>query len=165
VFDVTPDGRLSNAPVVNAEPGTVPFAVTFDRGGDLVVAKAGTNAIATYRLDPDGSVTLLDRVATGQSATCWVAPANGFLYASNAGDATESGFAAGSDGSLTLLGTTATDPGTVDAAGTPDGQNLYVQTGGTGVIDAFQVTSSGALTPIGSVVLPGGAGGEGIVAL
>jgi hypothetical protein len=33
------------------------------------------------------------------------------------------------------------------------------------VIDAFQVTSSGGLTAIGSVVLPGGTGGEGIVAL
>jgi 6-phosphogluconolactonase (cycloisomerase 2 family) len=143
----------------------VPFAVTFDRGGDLVVAEAGTNAVSTYRLGPDGSVTLLVRLATGQSATCWVASANRFLYASNTGSTTESGFAPGPDGSLTLLGTTGTDPGTVDAAGSPDGQNLYVQTGGNGVIDAFQVTSSGALTPIGSVVLPGGTGGEGIVAL
>jgi 6-phosphogluconolactonase (cycloisomerase 2 family) len=165
VFDVAPNGRLSGAPVVNAEPGTVPFAVTFDRGGDLVVAEAGTNAVSTYRLGPDGSVTLLVRLATGQSATCWVASANRFLYASNTGSTTESGFAPGPDGSLTLLGTTGTDPGTVDAAGSPDGQNLYVQTGGNGVIDAFQVTSSGALTPIGSVVLPGGTGGEGIVAL
>ena len=34
VFLVRNDGRLSGTPVVNAEPGTVPFAVTFDaRGG------------------------------------------------------------------------------------------------------------------------------------
>jgi DNA-binding beta-propeller fold protein YncE len=37
-FAVRPDGRLSNSPVVNGEPGTVPFAVTFDPAGDLIVA-------------------------------------------------------------------------------------------------------------------------------
>ena len=34
--------RLSHSPVVNSEPGTVPFAVTFDRAGHLVIGEAGT---------------------------------------------------------------------------------------------------------------------------
>ncbi len=42
VFGVHFDGRLSSAPVVNAEPGAVPFAVDFDAAGHLVVTEAGT---------------------------------------------------------------------------------------------------------------------------
>ena len=78
-------GRLSASPVVNPEPGTVPFAITFDPAGHLVIAEAGTNALATFALRQDGTVTLLDAVGTGQAATCWVAPDRGLLFASNAG--------------------------------------------------------------------------------
>ncbi|HWJ51444.1 MAG TPA: hypothetical protein VNR42_10505, partial [Solirubrobacteraceae bacterium] len=43
VFHVSPvSGRLSASPVVNSEPGAVPFAVTFDSEGHLLVAEAGT---------------------------------------------------------------------------------------------------------------------------
>src|SRR5580700_3930024 len=75
VFGVGPDGRLSAAPVVNSEPGTVPFAISFDQAGHLVIAEAGTNALATFALHRDGSVAALSQVGTGQAATCWVAPA------------------------------------------------------------------------------------------
>ena len=164
VFHVGPFGYLSAAPVVNAEPGTVPFAVTFDGVGHLVVADAGTNALSTFSLGPDGATTLLDAVGTGAAATCWVAPARGFLYASNAGSATVSAFASSASGTLSLLGGTPTDPGTVDASATADGRYLYVQTGGNGVVDGFHVGVDGGLTPEGSVTVPGAAGGEGIVA-
>ena len=164
VFHVGPFGYLSAAPVVNAEPGTVPFAVTFDGVGHLVVADAGTNALSTFSLGPDGATTLLDAVGTGAAATCWVAPARGFLYASNAGSATVSAFASSASGTLSLLGGTPTDPGTVDASATADGRYLYVQTGGNGLVDGFRVGVDGRLTPEGSVTVPGAAGGEGIVA-
>jgi hypothetical protein len=62
-----------------------------------------------------------------------------------------------------LLSTTGTDPGTVDAAAAPGGRFLYVQTGGNGIVDEFTV-GSGTLTEIGSVIVPGAVGGEGIVA-
>jgi 6-phosphogluconolactonase (cycloisomerase 2 family) len=164
VFDVGVLGRLSTSPVVNAEPGTVPFAVSFDASGHLVVANAGTNALATYTLNPNGTVTLMDAVGTGASATCWVAPARGFFYASNAGSATVSGYEDTFSGELTLLGSTATDTGTVDASASSDGQFLYVQTGGNGIVDEFRVGSGGSLTEIGAVMVAGAAGGEGIVA-
>jgi 6-phosphogluconolactonase (cycloisomerase 2 family) len=164
VLAIAGSGALS-APVVNAEPGTVPFAVTFDPSGDLVVAEAGTNALATYSLGSDGTVSLLHRVATGQAATCWVAAVGSFLYASNAGSGTESVFASGEGGSLALLGATQTDGGTVDAAATPDGAYLYVQTGAQGNVDGFRVNGDGSLTPVGSVTVPAAVGGEGIVAL
>jgi len=109
-------------------------------------------------------VTLLDSVGTGQSATCWVAPDGGLLFASNAGSATVSGYTSSAGGQLTLLGQTATDPGTVDAAVTPGGRFLYVQTGGNGIVDEFAVGSGGSLTEVGHVTVAGAVGGEGIVA-
>lgn len=165
VFGVTPSGRLSSTPWVNAEPGTVPFAVTFDGLGHLVVAEAGTNALATFTLQANGTTTLLNALGTGQNATCWVAHAQGHLYVSNAASATVSGYRSAADGTLTLLPqATATDPGTVDASASVGGQFLYVQTGGNGIVDAFQVNADGTLTPRGSVTVPGSAGGEGIAA-
>ncbi len=164
VFGVHRDGRLTASPVVNSEPGTVPFGVTFDRAGHLIVTETGPNALATFALHADGSVSLLDAVATGQAATCWVAPAGGTLYASNAGSASLSGFRSDRHGQLTLLGQTGTDPGTVDATASPDGRFLYVQTGGNGIVDEFALGSGGALTQIGSVTVAGAVGGEGIAA-
>lgn len=164
VFRLGRLGYLSFTPVVNVEPGTVPFAVSFDGDGNLVVAEAGTNALATFALNTDGTVTPLDAVPTGQSATCWVAAAGPFFYTSNAGSGSVSGFAGGG-GSLALLGNTSTDGGTVDAAASPDGSFLYVQTGAQGNVDAFHVNHDGSLSAIGSVAVPGAVGGEGIVAL
>jgi 6-phosphogluconolactonase (cycloisomerase 2 family) len=163
VFHVGFGGRLS-APVVNSEPGTVPFAITFDSSGNLVIAEAGPNALATFTISGHGTLTQLDTVGTGQTATCWVAPAGSFLFASSAGSAAESGFTDAADGQLTLLGATATDAGTVDASAAAGGQFLYVQTGGAGIVDEYAVGAGGALSPIGSVTVPDAVGGEGIVA-
>lgn len=163
VFGVRFGGGLSASPVVNSEPGTVPFGITFDQAGHLVIAETGPNAVATFNLSWNGTVTLIDAVGSGQSATCWVAPDGGFLFASNAGSASISGFSASAGGQLTLAGQSATDPGTVDASASPDGQILYVQTGGNGIVDEFSV-AGGSLTKVGSVTVAGAAGGEGIVA-
>jgi 6-phosphogluconolactonase (cycloisomerase 2 family) len=166
-FSVRPDGRLSRSPAVNPESADVPFAVTFDQAGHLVVANAGPNSLSTYTLNADGTVDPIDAVDTGQAATCWVASAHGFFYASNAGSGSVSRFAEGprADGQLTLLGLpTSTDPGTVDAAATGSGQYLYVQTGRSGIVDEFAVQTDGSLNPVGSVTVPGAVGGEGIVA-
>lgn len=166
VFRVGPFGLLSPSPVVNAEPNAVPFGVTFDPAGRLVVAEAsGTDpALATFVLNPDGTLTSVDTVGTGQPATCWVASARGFYYASNAGGPSLSGFQENPLGQLDLIGNTPTDPGTVDASASVGGQFLYVQTGGNGIVDEFQVNGNGSLTEIGSVTVAGAVGGEGIVA-
>jgi DNA-binding beta-propeller fold protein YncE len=164
VFGVLGNGQLTPAPVVNSEPGTVPFAVTFDSAGHLVVAEAGTNALATFALSPGGAVTLLSAVGTGEMATCWVTSADGLLFASNAGSGSVSGYSVNPAGLLTLLGKTGTDAGPVDSAASPDGNYLYVQTGGSGIVDEFAVGAGGTLSELGSVTVPGAAGGEGIAA-
>ncbi len=164
VFHVGFFGELSPTPVVNSEPGALPFAVTFDTAGNLVVADTGIGSVVTYRLGVNGTVTELDAVASTQAATCWIAPAGGYFYSSNAGSATVSGYGESPVGQLTLLGQTATDPGTVDASASTGGQFLYVQTGANGIVDEFDVNANGTLTGIGSVTVAGAVGGEGIVA-
>jgi len=164
VFRVGFFGLLSRSPVVNSEPGALPFAVTFDPAGNLVVTDTGIGSLVTYSLQRNGTVTQIDAVSSTQAATCWVAPAGGFFYTGNAGSATVSGYQESGIGQLTLLGQTPTDPGTVDASASANGQFLYVQTGGNGIVDGFQVNASGTLTEIGFVTVAGAVGGEGIVA-
>jgi 6-phosphogluconolactonase (cycloisomerase 2 family) len=164
VFSVSPAGALSATPVVNPLPGTVPFAVTFDRQGHVILAEAA-GAIASFQLKESGALAQLDVVASEQAATCWVAQARGHFYTSNAGSGSLSTFSSSFGGQLlTLLGDTPTNGGTVDATTTLDGGFLYVQTGAEGVVDEFAVGLQGALSEVGSVTVPGGVGGEGIVA-
>jgi 6-phosphogluconolactonase (cycloisomerase 2 family) len=161
VFGVNVFGGVSLHPVVTPDPGAVPFAVTFDRTGLARVAEAGTNSVATYRLGRDGSLTLLGRVSTGGQATCWITTNGRELFVSNAASATVSRYAV-HGAALDALAPLTTDGGTIDATVSADGRNLYVQTGATGTVDEFRINPDGSLTAIGSVVVPGGIGGEGI---
>ncbi|GAA4989429.1 lactonase family protein [Kitasatospora paranensis] len=164
VFDLHRTGAPADAPVVTAQPGAVPFGFVTSGDRGLFLTQAGPNAVATVRIHRNGTATQSAAVATGQSATCWVTAAGGFLYASNAGSSTLSAFRVGERGDLTLLGTTPTDPGTVDSAASSDGRFLYVQTGVKGIVDEFRVGRDGSLTALGSQTVPGAVGGEGIVA-
>ena len=164
VFAVGWDGRLSAKPAVNSLPGDVPFDVAFDQAGHVVLTEAGPNAVATFTLSRGGKLTQLDSAATGQMATCWIVRAGRYFYVSNAGSGSVSGYRTRWTGGLTALGNTATDAGTVDAASAAGGRFVYVQAGKAGIVDEFAVGAGGALTPIGSVTVPGAVGGEGIAA-
>jgi len=155
---------LSATPVVDSLPGTVPFGVTFDNQGHLLVAQAGNNSLASYALSESGALSQLDSVATEQAATCWVeAGAGKYYYASNAGSASITGFLSSLHGKLlTKLEDTPTHPGTVDAAAA--GKYLYVQGGKEGTVDEYEVQPGGSLKSLGAVIVPSGEGGEGIVA-
>lgn len=163
VFNIGFFGYLSASPVVNAEPGTVPFGITFDLANHLVISES-SGALATFALNRNGTVRQLDAVPSGQVATCWVAQADGYFFTSNPGSSSVSSYQEHSGGQLSLLGDTTTDPGTVDAAPSDNGQFLYVQTGADGIVDEFHVNGNGTLTEVGSVTVPDAIGGEGIVA-
>lgn len=165
VFRVGLFGRPSSTPVVNFLGGAVPFGVTFDPTGRLVVAEAGVNAVASFAIRPSGILDPIEEVATGQAATCWIVRNGDYLYLSNAGSANVSGVSDDGHGSLGLLGTTPTDAGTVDAAASHDRQFVYVQAGAAGIVDEYRANADGSLTQVGSVTVPGAVGGEGIVAL
>lgn len=164
VFRLDRAGGIVGAPMVNTEPGAVPFAFVGAGPRHLFLTQAGPNAVASVRVERDGTVTQESVADTGQAATCWVTAVGDFLYASNAGSNTVSGFRIAADGQLTPLGTTATDPGTVDSAASADNQYLYVQTGGSGIVDEFKINPDGSLTAIGTQPVPNAVGGEGIVA-
>jgi 6-phosphogluconolactonase (cycloisomerase 2 family) len=164
VFAVRADGRLSSAPVVNSEPGDVPFGISYDRLGHVLIANAGNDSVASYSLDRSGHLAPLGLSMTGQAATCWIVRAGQYFYASNAGSGSLSGYAVGSGGGLTALGNTATDAGTVDATSADQGRFVYAQTGAAGIVDEFAVGSGGALTKVGAATVPGAVGGEGIAA-
>ena len=161
VFGLERFGGPAAAPTVNLLPGDVPFALATDRSGHLVIAQAGNGAVASYDVSRSGTLTAVSSAATNAAATCWVARVGSYLYASNAGSASVS-VVSDHGGSLTLSGATPTDPGTVDAAASPDGRFLYVQSGGAGKVDAFAIGHDGGLTAIGSVTVPNAVGGEGI---
>jgi 6-phosphogluconolactonase (cycloisomerase 2 family) len=164
VFAVKANGTLSKSPVVNSLPGAVPFAVSFDKQEDLVVAEAA-GALASFKLLENGTVSQLDSVPTGKVATCWVTRSGAYFYASSTGSASLESFNSSAGGALlTLLGNAETDPGTVDASVTRNGDFIYVQAGITGTVDEFAIGAQGALNKVGVVTLPGGIGGEGIVA-
>ena len=165
VFRLDDSGAPAAYPVVTHLPNAVPFSfVTDPDSGNLYLTEAGPNAVASFRLEYDGTLTPLRTVATGQSATCWITRIGDLLFASNAGSATVSIYRTDQDGSLRALGTAPTNPGTVDSAASRDGRFLYVQTGGQGVLDAFAVRPDGTLTPIGAFPVPDAVGGQGIVA-
>lgn len=150
VFRVGPFGYLSPSPVVNAEPGNVPFAVTFDPVGHVVVADAGTNAVSTYSLTPDGMLSSIATVATGQSATCWITSAQGAYFASNAGSATISGFAEQVfSGQLSLLGATPTDAGTKLRVAGSDPVFRSIQAGQRRVDVQIQTNAIRPFSPVG----------------
>lgn len=164
VFNVGFFGALSPAPVVNTVAGTVPFAVAFDQAAHLVVAEAGPSALATFDLNQNGTVTQIDSLASGQTGLCWVTTAGSLFFTGNTSANSTSGYQTSASGQLSLLGATHTDPGTVDGSASSNGQFLYVQTGGNGIVDEFQVNTNGSLTEIGSVTVAGAAGGQGIAA-
>lgn len=161
VFAVGRSGQLAQQPVVNSEPGAVPFALAFQGNGQVVGVEAGTNSVASFSLSWNGTLTQISSVATGQAGSCWLVADGSALFVGNAGSGSES-TVLNTAGTLTLNATTPTDAGTVDAAVTPDGRYLYVQTGAAGIVDEFQVGAGATLTEIGSVTVPDAVGGEGI---
>ena len=166
VFHIAPSGAPSSSPVVNVEAGVVPFAGTFVDDRHLLVTEAGPSVVAGFTLHGDGTLTPGPSLSTTQMATCWiVAGSDGTFYTSNAGSATLSTILLGQHGQLALAGQTDTAGGTVDASVSSDGRFLYVQTGATGTVDEFRIHADGSLGSVGSVLVPGAVGGEGIVAL
>ena len=165
VFAIDASGAPSETPVVTNLPNAVPFGFVPNDHRGIFLAEAGPNALVTLDIHRDGTARQTAFAATGQSATCWVVAVGDLLYASNAGSNSISGFRASDRGRrLTALGYASTDPGTIDAAASPDGRFLYVQTGVNGIIDEFTVNRDGTLTQLGTATIPNGAGSEGIAA-
>ncbi len=159
------DGYLSAAPVVNAEPGTVPFAISFDRYGHLVIAEAGTNALATFALAPRGTLSLIDAVPTGARPPAgWPRPGRSCSPPTRAAPR-RAASPPRPGGQLSLLGGAShrsRDRGRVRGGRRPVPVRPDRRARDRRRVRAWG--AGGSLTEIGAVTVPGAAGGEGIVA-
>lgn len=164
VFAVTPSGSVTGAPVVNPSATPVPFGFTFDHAGHLVVTEAGTSALTTYTLNGNGSLTELGSTTDGLAALCWVTTNGTYFFGANAGSAAVTSYSIGVSGTPTIVGSATTDPGPIDLAASSDGQSLFVETGGSDLVDTFAIHAGGSLVATGAVApeVPGHTGLEGI---
>jgi 6-phosphogluconolactonase (cycloisomerase 2 family) len=153
VFSVGFGGNLSSSAKVSGAANAVPFSFTFDAQGRIVATEASNSSVSTYSIGSNGSLTLVGTVSDGQTALCWIASAQGYFFGSNAGSGDVSSFGETADGVPTLLNAKVaiTHPGTTDSAVSPDGAFLYVESGGSGALDAFAVNANGTLTPIETI--------------
>ena len=163
VFRVLADGKLS--PIVtspSAGPGV--FSVSFAPKGVAIVSETGpanvTNgsAVSSYEILPNGTLSAISTsVPTLGAANCWnaVTPDGRFIYVSNAGSSTISGFAISAPGVLsalpgTVVGENPNGAGNLDIAVSADGQFLYTLNSSNGTIGIFAIQKDGTLSSVGS---------------
>jgi 6-phosphogluconolactonase (cycloisomerase 2 family) len=172
-FTIDRDGLPDDA-FVQPSAGATPFGFAVGRRDRLFVSEAfggaaGESAVSSYDVDDDGTIhTLSASVPTTQTAACWVVVTNDgrFVYTTNTGSGSVTGYAVGFGGDLTRLDadgrTAVTGEGSApaDVALSRGGQFLYVENGGTHTIAGFFVAPNGRLVSLSSVPgLPAGAAG------
>jgi 6-phosphogluconolactonase len=176
VFGVLPNGALASIKVnASAAPGA--FAASVAPNGTAIVSETGsggtTSTVSSYSIHADGSLAPISAaVPTLGAANCWnaITPDGRFVYVSNSGSSTISGFSLGRNGALTaipgtIVGTNPSGSVNLDVAISSDGKFLYSVNSGTGTISAFAIDADGSLTNLGTVGgLPAGSSLNGIAA-
>ncbi len=156
VFSINRNGTAT-LQKVNDSNGAGPFGMVFGRCNILLVAESVANALSSYRLNPDGTLTVISgSVSTEQQATCWVAISRSgrFAYTSNTASGTISVFRVRENGILTLLENVRStreerprgEP--IDNAVSPNGRFFYVLNGNQGTISVFAICENGRLMRI-----------------
>jgi 6-phosphogluconolactonase len=157
-YQVDRDG-LPGDPQVHPSAGPTPFGFAFGRRDQLFVSEAfggaaDQSAVSSYEVGDDGGVeTVSPSVLTTETAACWVVvtPDGRFVYTTNTGSGSITGYEVGFDGELRILdangrtGVTGNGSSPIDMALSRSGHFLYVLNSGTHTIGAFLVTHSGAL--------------------
>jgi 6-phosphogluconolactonase len=164
VFSVQGDGTLSPAATMNPSAGQGAFSVSFASNGAALVSETGpagvTNgsAISSYAINPEGTISPISTsVPTLGAANCWnvVTPDGRFVYTSNAGTSTISGFAIGNTGALialsgTVVGENPHGSTNLDITASSDGKFIYTLNSVAGAIGVFAVQKDGTLLNIES---------------
>jgi 6-phosphogluconolactonase len=162
VFRINQDGTLGPI-AVNPSPGPGAFSVSFAPDGKAIVSETGPadvtdgSAVSSYSILANGALAAVSQsVPTFGAANCWnaVTPNGKFVYVSNAGSSTISGFAISPSGALTPIGSTVvgSNPAgstNLDIAVSADGLNLYTFNSGSGNIRVFAIHPDGTLTNLG----------------
>jgi 6-phosphogluconolactonase (cycloisomerase 2 family) len=173
IFEVEDSGLLG-ALTTYTSPGNTPFGFAFGKRDQLFVSEAfggaaNASAISSYQITGTAALAVVSpSVPTTETAACWVAvsPDGRFLYTTNAGSGTVSGYSIRPDGTIDLIDsdgvTGVTGGGVTDVTLTINGRYLYALRSGAGAIAVFRVEDHGGLTSLGSV--PVMVGAHGIVA-
>ncbi len=173
VFPVNDNGTLgARTPYVSA--GATPFGFAFGKRGQFFVSEAAGGApdassVSSYHLPRTGILELLSpAIPTTETAACWAAVSGDgrFVYVTNTGSGSISGYRIRPDGQIALLDangvTASTGPGSapIDLAFSSSDRFLFALNSGTRSISAFRVREHGELSPIGVTTgLPAGANG------
>jgi 6-phosphogluconolactonase len=178
VFRVRPNGTLEPI-VANPSPGPGAFSASFAHNGDVVVSETGAagvtngSAISSYSINANGKISAISQsVPTFGAANCWnvVTPNGKWVYVSNAGSSTISGFNISSSSALSPIGSTVVGSNpegatNLDIAVSADGLFLYTFNSGAGTIGIFAIQQDGTLISVGEAGdLPKFAGFNGIAA-
>jgi 6-phosphogluconolactonase (cycloisomerase 2 family) len=157
--------------------GTTPFGFAIGKRDQLIVSEAAGGAedqssLSSYSLGKDGSLTpVSDAVPTTETAACWAVVSNDgrYVYTTNAGSGSISGYEVGFNGVLTLLdadgrtGITGKGTGPLDMVVSSDGRNLYTLNGRSDTIGVFAIKDKGGLASMNShVTVPATANGLAI---
>ena len=132
------------------DPLASQFAVALSPNAKfLVVANAGSNDVSSFAVD-GGSLSLVDRAASGGTRPVSVAVSKDYVYALNTLSNTIGVLAIGSDGSLTALpGKTKALPaganGSAEVRLSPNGHLLVVSERVSNRLETFTVGSDGSL--------------------
>ncbi|MEW1642385.1 beta-propeller fold lactonase family protein [Streptomyces sp. NPDC091219] len=176
VFPMRHDGRPAARAVITPSAGGVPFAITFDRSGRMLVAEAERSTVTTYQVRRDGVLRVVQNpLPNGQETLCWLERAGDFFFGGNTGNSTVTGYRTDRHGKLALSNRVgvATPPsarsqGVIDLAVTKDEKFLYVQNATSGTVDGFRIGRNGSLSKVTTLTgLPpfAGSGMEGITAV
>lgn len=164
-------GRVSN-PIVHASEGETPFGFDFTPRGRLIVSEAfggaaDASAASSYSLRFGRLRVISSSVPTTETAACWVVVTKDgqYAYTTNTGSSSVSGYVIDRDGSIALLddsgvtGETGPRSSPIDAIISRDGRHLYVLSGGSNTVTAFQIEADGSLINLGDVSVPAGSVG------
>jgi 6-phosphogluconolactonase len=160
VFKVLADGTLAPI-VISPSVGPGAFSVSFTPSGDAIVSETGGangSAVSSYSVLPDGMLSpISSSVPTLGAANCWnaVTPDGRFVYVSNAGSSTISGFSIAANGSLsalpgTVVGANPNGATNLDITVSADGKFLYTMNSHNGTIGIFAIQKDGTLKNAGA---------------
>ncbi len=168
VFPVDRFGLADPAVTTTLGANTGPYGFAFTQNGVAVVSEAAFGGLATFSVDPDGSVTQISQVPDFQLAPCWVAlTGNGSgteAFTSNAHSGTVSAYSVSASGTLGLLNPDVqANPGIGDTDIAVAGSSLFISDNAG--IDASGISGSGTLSPSTPLVTGLPAGSFGLAAI
>jgi len=173
VFTLASDGTVASA-ASYASVGATPFGFEFGHRNQFFVSEAfggavDASAVSSYALDVAGMPGVISpSVGTTETAACWivVSTSGQYLYTTNAGSGSISGYRIRPDGTITLIdangvtGATGAGSTPIDLAFSVNDQFLYSLNAGNGTISAFRVGPRGGLMTVGTTFnLPAGTNG------